>query len=414
MTKAQLLEKEKQEAADKALLLRESRHFRPKSPETILKEALKNRTHGRVVKGLVEAFQGEKNLVELTRQMVSEDFDWVKLREACDKMTQVGVLRETIAESNFQALLRLGVENLIQNGWQIPDDVVMDSVMMQATTKGLYGVYGSTFRAELPEEVPHGGEFNESQLVETENIVRNRKFGRLLRFERELFEDDQTGEIGTKSTEMGQNMRVVEEIWSFGFLTGSAFTFGSTVVPAPTYTDPDGLPGVYNTTRGNRPASFVAMTQASFSAARTALKKILDPLGNRVMVNPRTVVCATNVEYAANTIMNASWTPTNVAIGAGTPSFPTDFNPIKGMAVVKVCGWAPDNFWALGQEKSRSLIYQLRTPLEVTQEDPTSGDSFKYDSYAFRVRKRWTLFWFQGGCRFWYLGNNGTVTQPNP
>lgn len=373
-------------------------------------KAMEHSLHGRATREAFKAFGRENALITLERA-VNGDVSWKRIFEASRAMSRRGILREAVAESAFQALLRLGVENVIAKAWELPT-TVFDKVIMTVPSTGAYGVYGSTYRPTGPQEVTPGGEFPRANFLPDEKILRNKKFGALLPIERELFEDDQTGEINNKASEMGEQMQQLKEKWFCGFLQGKSVTIGSEVIPAPTYTDPDGLSGVYNSTRGNRPSTFQALTMESFKDARKALMTIKDPLGNIVGGVPDTLVVAPNMEYAANLLMNSSWTPTNVG-ATGTPSFPTDSNPIKGMARVEVCMYLPDNFWALGRAKKRSLILQTRSPLEVTQEDPNSGESFKYDIYQYRIRERWAMGWLMGGVRHWYLGNDGTISQPS-
>jgi phage major head subunit gpT-like protein len=379
-----------------------------------LKKALLDPRTARATREAVRAY-GQDNLVEAVRRCVDGEISWTRFHEAHLKMARRGLLREAVSETSFAALLRLGVENIIMKAWEVPE-TVWDQVIMNVPSTGAYGVYGSTFRQTFPQEVPAGGEFPSTKFLPDEKILRNKKFGAILPINRELFEDDQTGEINTKSSEMGEQMQQLKEIWFAGMVQAKAFTFGNVSVPAPVYKDVSTagatLTSVYTTALGNRPATFTALTAQAFKTARTALLTMKDPLGNIVGGLPDTLLVSPDMEYVANLLMNSSWTPTNVG-STGTPTFPTDSNPIKGMARVKVCVYLPENFWALGRAKKRSLIMQTRTPLEVIQEDPASGKSFEEDQYRFRVRERWAMGWVLGGARHWYLGNDGTISQPS-
>lgn len=377
-----------------------------------LGRAMENDRHGHSTRLMVRTL-GESNVLDLAQEIATPGFNrWSALRESIMRAARRGVLREAAGDSVFSPLLRFGVENIVLNPWEAPP-TAWDQVIMVKPSNGAYGVYGSTYRISMVGEVPAGGEFNRSKVLPDEKILRNKKFGGMLSFETELFEDDQTGEIGTKSSDLGIQHQQLKEIWFAGMIQAKQYTFGTTKVPAPAYTDPDGLAGVYVVARGNRPSSFAALTMATFQEARRSLMVIKDPLGNLVGRIPDTLLVAPNVEYDANRIMNSSWTPNNVG-STGTPTFPTDFNPIKGMAKVVVCRYLPDNAWFLGYGKSRSLIHQQRTALSVLQEDPASGESFKFDSYNYRSRERWAYGWVLGGARFWYEGNDGSVSQPSP
>lgn len=373
-------------------------------------KALESHLHGRATREAFKAF-GQANALTTIERAVEGTITWKQVYEANRALARRGMLRESVAESAFGALLRLGVENIIQKGWELPA-TTFDKVLMSVASAGAYGVYGSTYRPTGPSEVMPGTEFPRVKMLPDEKILRNKKFGALLPIERELFEDDQTGEINLKASEMGEQMAQLKEKYFAGFLQGKSVTIGSEVIPAPVYTDPDGTNSVYSIARGNRPTTFTALTLEAFKNARKALMTIKDPLGNIVGGLPDTLVVAPNLELVANLLMNSSWTPTNVG-ASGTASFPTDNNPIKGMARVVVNVYLPDNAWFLGRSKKRSLILQTRTPLEVTQEDPNSGESFKYDIFQYRIRERWAMGWVLGGSRHWYEGNDGTISQPS-
>jgi phage major head subunit gpT-like protein len=371
-----------------------------------LQEATRHPRHGRDTRRMVEAF-GEAEVTQLLEGMLSPSFNWSGLREACVKAEEQGLLKESVAESAFSSLLRLGVETIIKTGYEVPD-TIHQNIMLETSSTSLYQPYAWTNRAELPKEVPAGGEFDDSRVVPWDVVVKNRKFGRRLAFETELFEDDQTGEVQRKSSELGENMQTVKEIWFAGFLSGAAYTFGDTKVPAPVYRDPDpaGSTSVFvaaatNTRRTNKTNAAESLDLTNFKGARTALRNMKDSLGNRVSVRPDTLVVATNLEYDGAQLMNAAWYP--AATDTTTSARAVDYNPIKGMANVQVCRWLPDSAWYVGQAKSRSLVFQRRTGLQVLQENPSAGESFKLDKYIFRVRERWTMFW--GDARYWYQGH---------
>jgi CxxC motif-containing protein (DUF1111 family) len=70
--------------------------------------------------------------------------------------------------------------------------------------------------------------------------------------------------------------------------------------------------------------------------------------------------------------------------------------------------FVPDYAWGVGDPK-KGFVFQRRDPLEIVQENPASGDSFKKEVYAYKIRSRWEADWVEP--RFFYLGNDGTVTK---
>jgi hypothetical protein len=56
-------------------------------------------------------------------------------------------------------------------------------------------LYAPLYNSELPVEVLPGEPFPDSRIIGLDVHVRNRKWGRLLAFQRELVDDDQTGQM---------------------------------------------------------------------------------------------------------------------------------------------------------------------------------------------------------------------------
>lgn len=347
------------------------------------------------------------------KNIFNPNFSFKRMREACFKAEQKGELRETIAETAFGQLLRAGIQ-LIANNWYKIVPVVYPDLVQEVASDKRQEWYAPLYRPQLPKIVSAGGEFEESNMMGVDRELVNWKFGRIEAFERELFDDDQTGQIRQRAGYMGENMKIVEEIYVTAKLTSAAFTFGDLVVTASDYTTPDTtgtLRGVYSTQVGNRPVAFGSLSQPSLEAADIALQNILDPLGNRMLVLPNTLVVSTADKFNAAKLLNSSLQPsvpgaagqTASTASSGGTGWTMTINPLQGLYDLKVARFLTSGAWYLGEAK-KGLVFQRRDPLEVIQELPASGKAFSEDAYRFRTRSRFECEWVES--RFWYQGHN--------
>ena len=349
----------------------------------------------------------------------SNDFSFKNLREALCDLEEGGHLKEAGAESTYGALLRLGVTNIIANAFKLVP-LVWDKVVMTTTSSGLYGVYGSTFRPGLPKLVGAGQEFPETSVDPMGDIVANQKWGVTLAFQNEALEDDQTGELAIKASEVGENMAIWQELSFAAYLSDRALTEADLTITPGTYTDPDGTTGVYtNTTTSNRinaPSSDGTINYNTLRTARAVLKRIKQPNGMKVLVNPNMLVYHPDDEQTVNMLLKSpTWLGSSNQTDSSTPGAltgaPGGMNPLQGAYTPVECRYLKSNgtngAWFLGQSKSRSLLFQNRDGLQTLQESPSSGKSFDMDLSRWRNRQRGAWAWLLGGARFWYRGSAG-------
>jgi hypothetical protein len=337
-------------------------------------------------------------------------FSWTKFREAAYKLAE-SQMQESNAENTFAQLLRAGI-NMIANNWY--NLVETNHEMVGATTFSTKAVepYAPVHRGAVPRRVAAGGQFPRTKLQGLDIQIVNEKFGAIADFERELFDDDQTGQIAQRAKDIGENMRILEDAWFFQRFIGTAGEYAGDVIPASqTYTT------VWSTTLSgggaNKPSSYVAFNPDSVQAADLALMNQLDLLGNKMMVNPNTLLVGTSNKFTARTLLNSEWYPATGAMlvggtgGTGT-TIGTTFakNVLEGLYNLVVSRFMPKKSWALG-EGGKGIVFQRRDALEVIQENPASGMSFSLDVFQFRSRARWEPDWVDP--RFWYLGNDGNT-----
>lgn len=306
-------------------------------------------------------------------------------------------MREAVGHSGFPQLLRTGVQQFLFDGYQQPNVVYPDLVRVVNSTKR-QELYAPLYQTELPEEVLPGQPFPESDIQGADQQLVNRKWGRMLSFERELVDDDQTGQIIDKASELGRRMRIREEMRTFDVLFGEYLADGTTSAWSTGYGD-----------YGNRPSSYGPITEAALKAADTALEYMTDPLGNRMLVDPTMLLHASKDKFDVQVLLKSMHKAAVPSTTAGDTGALFSVNPLEGLYtpvhsrfVPTTGGDGSNPSWML-QEPKRGLVFQDRDPLESLSEGRDSGASFEYDAYRYRVRRRFEVGMIES--RFCYRGN---------
>lgn len=346
----------------------------------------------------IDAFNPEKI------DFLSPTFSFKRLREAVHTYyAENKPLREATAETTFGQLLRAGIQQFAINSYEVVP-VVYPDLVTEISSRRRQEWYAPLYRPNIPKMVDTGQKFQDSQVKGLDRELVNYKFGMIESFERELFDDDQTGQIRNRAALMGENFKILEEIWVVKRLVGASASEQGVDVPASTLDDGS----VFTTAKGNRPSSYALLTQGALEASNTALRKIKDPLGNRFLVNPTVLLVSPDDEFNALKLLNSALQPSVPSSTTGDTGYTMTFNPLQGRYQLKVSVFAPSRSWMIGDFK-KGFVFQRRDPLEIVQENPASGDSFAMDSYRFRARSRFTADWIES--RFAYCGNDGSVTS---
>lgn len=324
-----------------------------------------------------------ENLVAL---MESDDFSLKRLRENC--VRNESRLREANAESAFGQLLRYGVQHFMFDAYQSVTDFIYTDLISTRTSTNRQEWYAPLYGVEIPRDVPTGGKFEDSKITGVDRELVNKKIGRMFSVERELIDDDQTGQIEQRASGLGQRVRYKEEADVLGV---DVFTL------APTGRGVVGQAGVsYTVAKGNRPVTYTGLSQPALEAADIAMHNMLDPVGNRIMVKPSLLLVSPADKFNAAKLLNSALQPS--VPGAAGQSYSTassgltgytgTVNPLQGLYTLKVSRFLPANFWYLMEPKT-SIVFQDRDPLELTMEAKDAGTSFERDEYRWRVRRRY-------------------------
>ncbi len=342
-------------------------------------------------------------------------------------------LREANPAAAFGQLLRAGVQVSV-NGWYEHTEVSHPNYVFEATSDKRQEFYAPLWGGQFPSETLAGEPYSETTIQgqDIEIIAKKHMGGES--FPRELFDDDQTGQIKTRMTKMGEVQRQKEELIVAGRLLGAtALTYGNITVAASVYTRTNNVGasvGPFSTsfygTRnsvnyGNRLTTFAQLSMQGLRTSLQALRQAFDPQGVPMAVRPDTLVVSPFDELNARTFLNSALYPgtpglggqtlggttsgTGVTAGSATGSFAD--NMLKGMLTIQSNVYLPTGAWNVGC-KGKGLCFQRRDPLEVVQEVPNSGESFNTDTIRYRTRNRYAAEWIDSS--FWFQGNDGTAT----
>lgn len=142
----------------------------------------------------------------------------------------------------------------------------------------------------------------------------------------------------------------------------------------------------------------LAAAQASYGAARTAMRKFKDSEGRPLGIRPNILLVPPALEDVANLLMTVE------KLEDGKP------NPYKGTATVVVGDWlTSDTAWYLldTTKPVKPFIYQNRkAPVFVEQTDPQADNVFKRKKFLFGAEAR-----AAGGYGFWQLAYGSTGTE---
>jgi hypothetical protein len=97
------------------------------------------------------------------------------------------------------------------DAYQTVPTIFQDLVRVTSSNK-YEELYAPLYNSELPVEILPSEPFPDSRILGLDIHVRNRKWGRMLTFERELVDDDMTGQISQRAANLGQMMRYIEEL----------------------------------------------------------------------------------------------------------------------------------------------------------------------------------------------------------
>lgn len=363
-------------------------------------------------------------------------------RWLANAITACGSLREANAEATLGFLIRKGVQN-IANEFYTGQPQTFREYANVVASNNLAEWYAPLYGSDVAQPVEAGDQFQEMKVQGEDYNLVNRKFGRMVSFERELFDDDQTGQIKARAGRLGDGMATLQSIWAASKFIGAARTYASVTVPAVTYSTTNTAGStistpfsttLYTASAGNRPSTYLQLNMGNMKTAYTALKNAVDPFGVKIVVKIDTLLVSNQDILNADMLLapgnypavpgqsgavaasapviggTTSAAGANQGVLAGFPGGAFAANPLGRLGIKQVTEtYFPDWAWAL-MEGKKGFIMQERDPMEVAQEATNAGAAFNFDVIRYRSRARFEFGWINGSSRFAYLGNSGDVT----
>lgn len=386
-----------------------------KTNEEVLKEAL---LHNDEMKEMREGIQRKFGFDPYDADKFpvhKRSFSWKKLEAK---------IREADSATGFSQVLRAGVQTLVNSSYQTVPTTFEDWAHVIQSTKDTE-LYAPLHGISFPSEVGRQQKYRESRAAGLDIKLKNRKYGQVWPVEKELMDDDQTGQFQGQVKLIGEYLKLVLEVLAYAKLASSSSTmsYADMTVPASETKPTDEATYPYSQAfvggGKNRPATFELLTQSSLQKAYQALLKQKNLLGLQMIVRPSRILTGPRYQFDTAIILNSSYYPSGAA-AAGATGGAFAINPLKGIADHTVSrfifrpdtGALDDGFgtpWWLVDDNVPWFIVQVREGAVVTQENPQSGESFDRDVIRYKGMTRANADFIDP--RFLWLGNDGSVTS---
>ena len=363
-----------------------------------------------------ESFQGSHGIDPLDAEKFPVNkpgFSWKKLKERLVNM------KEADAASSYVQFLRAGVQSIVNSMYESTPTTFEDWVTVTPSSRDteLYApLHGVSFPSQVGPSVP----YPELGSAALDIKLQNRKFGSIYSIQKELLDDDQSGQFAKQASIMGEYMKLVQEVWVYGKLAsvsgGCKYQGLSVPVSETKPSTESNYPWSTAFTGGgaNKPSSYGAFNQANLQTGIYSLMGQKNLLGIIMQVSPNRILISPKNQFDASVLLNSSYYPTGATAGSTGGAFA--INPIKGIADLTVVRYMFDNTgavnpqskaWFLVDDSKPWFIMQMREAVIVEQENPASGVSFEKDEIRFKTRSRFNADFVDP--RFAWIGNDGSV-----
>lgn len=330
-------------------------------------------------------------------------------------------VKEADGSSGFVQVLRAGVQTVVNDMYKTVKTSFEDWVHVVPSDQDteLYApLHGISFMKEVPKQ----GKYSEGHAAGLDIKLQNRKYGEIYPIEKELVQNDKTGQFNKQAGLMGEYAKLCLEVLVYAKLGGIASQYSEMTVPA-TETKPVTETGAYpyNATglvAGggiNRPAAFTAPTQAAIQAAYIGLMNQKNALGLKMSVDGNRILTSPYYRFDIATLLNSAYWPAVPSASAGATGGAFSENPMKGLANHTVSRFMFDNAgsaanskaWYLIDDSKPWFVLQVRESATVTQEAMNAGASFEKDVFRFKVNLQANADHIDP--RFAWQGSDGSV-----
>ena len=324
------------------------------------------------------------------------DFSIKKFREGA--YTVAMKTQEAQAELAFGQLLRAGVQNIFNDIYQAVE-VTYTAAVREAASNKRQEFYSPLERVGFPKRVERGDSFPETNMKGLDIELVNVKYGMMFAFGRELADDDQTGQIVQRASQLGENARIYEEayVWnrivnaSGQSLDGEALPLSSTYSTVYADAAAGGLHGQGKGVNSLPVSGSARISQGSLQAGWILAKKMLDQSGRPMVVTPKILAVSPQDIFFAQILLNSEQNPSmssTASADKGAVGGIMSVNPIQNLVGVVSSRFIAD-YAAILIDSGKGFVFQRRDPQEVVQENPQSGPAFSQEVFRYKTRSRW-------------------------
>lgn len=357
--------------------------------------------------------------------VMERGFSWKKMANKMGYPNPTFALKEADSGSVFPQVLRAGVQAIVNSMYlTVPTtyEAWTTTVNSDKDTELYAPLHGVSFLREVGKKEQYGESFAAGLDIK----LVNRKYGTIFGVEKELLEDDTTGQFAKQASLLGEYCREAMEVIVYAKLAGTfnggvSASYAQMTVPN-TETKPsnevNGYPYSQSFVGGgsNRPASFGVLTQPNIQTGFIALMNQLNLLGLKMSVDPDTIIVSPKYRFDLAVLLNSSFYPSQVSSTSGTTGQSFAINPIESIAKAVISRFifnqngvvnANSAAWYILDSKKPFFVSQMREAATVEQEAPTSGESFNRDVIRFKCSMRGNADFIDP--RYCYQGSDGSV-----
>jgi len=327
-------------------------------------------------------------------------------------------LREADSATSFVQLLRAGVQSVVNSLFETVDVTYSDWAHTVTSSK-MEELYAPLAGIGFPSMIGEGEQYPEVGALGLDIKLRNKKAGTMYPVTKELVDDDQTGQVQKMAGLLGEYCHQLVEVWAYGKLASVAnmsYAGVSVHVSETKPADEATYPWSTSLVGGGktRPAAYGALNQGNIQAGFIALMNQLNLLGLKMSVKPNRLIISPHYRFDTAVLLNSAYYPTGATAGSTGGAF--SINPLQGLADITVSRFmfdqagsvnADSKAWYLTDDSKPAFVVQMRTPAEISVENPASGDSFNKDVIRFKATTRFNADFIDP--RFFWRGSDGSV-----
>lgn len=343
--------------------------------------------------------------------VMDRKFSWKKVEKK--------LMREADSASTFTQVLRAGIQTVVNSAYETVPTTFEDWCHVVQSTKDTE-LYAPLQGIGFPREVGKQEIYPEYGAAGLDIKLQNKKYGEIFALEKELLDDDQTGQFQKQASLIGQYLKLVLEVLAYGKLASvSGMQYADMKVPV-SETKPateSAYPWSTALVGGGKtkPASFGALTQANIQAGFIALLNQLNLLGLKMQVQPNRILISPHYNFDLAVLLHSAYYPSGAAT-AGAVGGAFAINPMQGIADKTVSRFmfdqngsvsADSKAWYLVDDSKPWFVVQVREAAAVVQENPQSGQSFDRDIMRFKGLTRCNADFIDP--RFAWQGSDGSV-----